>query len=203
MRVPLRARLVHRCAAEVSPLLATRYPDFAASKIVRPVFLIGCGRSGTTLLNNLLRLHVDIACWSEANEILDPEWYPRQKHGKSDRYRAPLEYDPVAFTRDWWESAKVRQRHVRACFGAYQLLRRKRIFINKSPFNTFRIPHLLEMFPDARFVHIARDGRAVVYSYVRKFLDQNKLEEWPEPQRTLFTESFDDLAVWLSRLGLP
>ena len=40
--------------------------------------------------------------------------------------------------------------------------------MNKTPLNTFRIPHLLTMFPNARFIHLVRDGRAVTHSYAKK-----------------------------------
>jgi hypothetical protein len=40
-------------------------------------------------------------------------------------------------------------------------------FISKNPPNTFRIPQLLEMFPDARFIYIQRDLHETLYSFLR------------------------------------
>jgi hypothetical protein len=40
-------------------------------------------------------------------------------------------------------------------------------FISKNPPNTFRIPQLLEMFPDARFIYIERDVQTTLYSFLR------------------------------------
>ena len=42
-----------------------------------------------------------------------------------------------------------------------------RRLVLKSPPHTARVPVLLEMFPDARFVHIVRDPRVVFPSTVR------------------------------------
>ncbi len=42
-----------------------------------------------------------------------------------------------------------------------------RVFVNKRIANNQRIPLLLEAFPEARFIHIVRDGRAVAYSCSR------------------------------------
>jgi hypothetical protein len=157
--------------------------------------VVGCFRSGTTLLANLLGEHQDIANWSEANYIWDPRWYPWRP---SNRGQWPLEFDPVAFTARWWEQARPQQAQIRACFGAYQWLRGRRCFLNKSPFNTFRIPQLLEMFPESRFIHMIRDGRAVAHSHSSKLRRQAKLREWPEAQQAAFQRDPDELLVWLS-----
>ena len=188
-------KIINRVTQQLSPKVAKSFPEFSQKQLKNPIFLIGCGRSGTTLLARLLGMHRDIANWSEANEILDPEWYPWRP---TNHHLTPMEYDPVAFTKRWWLDAQNRQDEIKAIFGAYQWLQRKAYFLNKSPFNTFRIPHLLEIFPNARFIHLSRDGRAVAYSYARKLQAENKLKEWPEPQRTLFRESFEEFAIQIS-----
>ena len=40
----------------------------------------------------------------------------------------------------------------------------KAIFLNKCPANALRIGQLLELFPDARFIHVERDPRGVINS---------------------------------------
>jgi hypothetical protein len=40
-------------------------------------------------------------------------------------------------------------------------------FVNKCPGNSVRIDFLKEIFPDAVFIHILRDGRAAAYSILR------------------------------------
>jgi LPS sulfotransferase NodH len=177
-----------------SVILAKLFPGFFAVRLRQPIFIIGCARSGTSLLTRLLRRHADIANWSEANRIWDPRGYP---WFSSDLSTPPVEFDPVAFTERWWRDAHPREQELRAIFGAYQWLSRKPYFLNKSPFNTFRIPHLLALFPDARFIHLVRDGRAVSYSYACK--QYEKMQTRPEPYRVKgFDLSFDELAVRLA-----
>ncbi|MCP4373618.1 MAG: sulfotransferase [Deltaproteobacteria bacterium] len=188
-------KVINRVTQRLSPVVAKLSLEFSQKQLKEPFFLIGSGRSGTTLLAGLLGMHRDVANWAEANEILDPQWYPWRP---SNQHLLPMELDPVAFTQRWWNDAQQRQDEIRAIFGAYQWLQQKPYFLNKSPFNTFRIPYLLEIFPTARFIHLTRDGRAVAFSYARKLQAENKLGEWPEPQRTAFRESFDDLIMWLS-----
>lgn len=193
--LPVVSQKTHNLTVRLSPLLAKTNPDFFAGQLRNPIFVIGSARSGTTLLAGLLGQHPQVAHWSEANQIWDPTWYPWRPE---NRGRWPMEYDPEAFTRRWWGEAQPRQQQIRATFGAYQWLKRKPYFLNKSPFHTFRLPHLRQMFPQARFIHLIRDGRAVVYSYARRLQTKDKLREWPEPQQTEFENSFDELALWLS-----
>lgn len=188
-------KILHHSAKNVSPVLASTFPEYYSQSLQNPVFLIGCFRSGTSLLAHLLGLHRDIADWSEANEVLDPVWYPWRPENQ-ERY--PLEYDPYTFTKQWWHDMAPRQQEIRAKFGAYQWLRGKSTLLNKSPYNTFRLPQLLEIFPKARFIHIYRDGRAVAFSHAKKLTEDDKLREWPEPQQTTFSQSFDELVVWMS-----
>jgi len=179
----------------LSLILAKCFQSYFANFLHHPVFIIGCGRSGTSLLARLLSKHPEIANWSEANEIWDPGWYPRSL---SDDNSPPLAFDPMVFTARWWEENCKRTNEIRAIFGAYQWLDRKSYFLNKSPFNTFRIPYLMQFIPEAHFIHLVRDGRAVVYSYAHRLHRKNKLMEWPDTHKIRFSNSFDDLAVWLS-----
>lgn len=55
---------------------------------------------------------------------------------------------------------------VRALFSAYADRQGKRRYAEKTPVNVMHIPLLAELFPEARFVHIVRDGRDVTLSYL-------------------------------------
>lgn len=147
--------------------------------VQNPVFVIGSARSGTTLLANLLGRHKDIAHFSEANEVWDPKGFP---WARSDLKRPPSWLDPYTFNRMWWEDVTTGYYKVlQATFGIYQRLRRKKLFLNKSPMNTFRIACILKFFPGARFIHIFRDGRAVAFSHMEK--EYVKMQEEKESYR--------------------
>lgn len=187
---------LHNLTVRLSPILAQYRPRFFADHLQNPIFIIGLPRSGTTLLAELMAAaYREIAHWSEANHIWDPGWYPWKP---SNAGHWPLEFDPVAFTARWWQEAEPRQQQIRAVFGAYQWLWRKTYFLNKSPFNTFRLPYLLQIFPQARFVHIVRNGYATVYSHASKLVMGSKLQEWPQPEQNQLAASLDDLLVWLA-----
>jgi len=50
----------------------------------------------------------------------------------------------------------------------YLDLRGKQIFAEKTPSNSYCFPQLSEIFPEAKFIHIYRDGRDVVCSRKKK-----------------------------------
>jgi len=52
-------------------------------------------------------------------------------------------------------------------------------FLSKTPRNALRLPFLHAIFPDARFIHLVRDGRAVAASILkRRKADNGTLDEW-------------------------
>ena len=182
-------------SVRLSPILAKSSFDFFSNQLKNPVFVLGCARSGTTLLAELLGDHRDIANWSEANYIWDPEWYPWRP---SIQGIWPMEFDTGAFTARWSKQAFARQKEIQATFGAYQWLQKRDCFLNKSPFHTFRISQLLKMFPGARLIHLIRDGRAVAHSYTGHLLRKNKLQEWPAEQREIFSQNPEELTLFLA-----
>lgn len=151
--------------------LALAAPGYFGGQLRNPIFIIGIARSGTTLLNDLLAQHPHVAALSEANDLWDATGFPWYA---SERATPPIWIDHAAYTERWWRENQPRMDEIRAVFGAYQWLQRKPYLLNKSPLNTYRVPHLAQAFPDAKFIHLVRDGRAVVQSYTRKQYTKNR-----------------------------
>jgi hypothetical protein len=117
-------------------------------RLHRPIFIIGCPRSGTTLFVDMFSRHRDLANWSEAGQILQRHYYdPNIDHLME-------EADLRAF-----DAARIA-----VLFKLCLLLRRRKRFVNKSPRNSLRIRYLKSIYPDAIFIHLVRDGRAVAFS---------------------------------------
>jgi protein-tyrosine sulfotransferase len=170
----------NRVTALMSQTLASISPDFMASKLHNPFFFIGCGRSGTTLLASLLASHRDIAVYPyEANELWHPRSYP---WFSSKRVTLPIWLDPYTFTEASLNSRTEQdEKRLKAVFGACQFLLRGKCFLNKSVMITFMIPYILKQFPEARFIHIVRDGRAVASSFAIK--ERKMIERFPDSYR--------------------
>ena len=127
----------------------------------RPIFIIGCGRSGTTILGRVLGQNPRVLFLNEPRRIwaLDPVadfWSPNAaQHG----WRLALSAQDVE------RGAALRMRRA---FAAKLLLARRRRLLEKVPLNVFRIGYLDRMFPDAFFVHLIRHGIEVATSIAKR-----------------------------------
>lgn len=116
--------------------------------MVRPVFIIGSGRSGTRSMYKLLRTCPEIEVHHEyLCEYIQP--------------LGVLRFANRITSNEVVESLK--QAH-----GAAVSLSKQEIWIDASNKLTWLVPELLTIFPDALFVNIVRDGRKVAGSYYRK-----------------------------------
>lgn len=116
-----------------------------------PVFVLGIPRSGTTMIFRLL----------SASRSLGS--LPREGH---DMWRAFHHPRYTGWRSDAVGAGRVR-RGERRFIDAYLTAHfRQRRFVEKTPENALRVPYLLDLFPDARFVTVWRDPLEVVSSLV-------------------------------------
>jgi hypothetical protein len=164
-----------------------------SARVREPLFIIGCSRSGTTLLSRLMSTHLDVANWSEGNEVWDPVSVRYDASGRPMHFWDNTE----GYLASWRAGMANRHAEIRAIFGIYQTLHGKRKLVNKSPINTFRIPDIMQIFPDAKVVHMLRDGRAVSVSYAHK-LAQKMRENPGQYEGTELNQPFDKMVVRLA-----
>lgn len=145
-----------------------------------PFFIIGASRSGTTMLRLMLNAHSRLA-------VPDEMKYFRHVEGQYDltAWRTSLqeeEYLTLAHRyldarrdlfpgeRDELEAAVLAEED-RTVRGPYRALLKhwaricgKERWGEKTPHNIFYVDVIADMFPDAQFIHVVRDPRAVVQS---------------------------------------
>ena len=131
---------------------ATSDVDGDAGK--EPIFVIGSPRSGTTLLRLILDAHPHISCGEETHFLRDLEAIVGRHWNLVSTY---------GLGHDWW---LARIRGLYTDFQAAVLARSgKRRWAEKDPTYTLHLDFIEELFPDARFVHLVRDGHDVVASF--------------------------------------
>lgn len=132
---------------------AAHLPAYAAGReLDRPVFIIGAPRSGTSVLYSVLRSAPAFAHWpGEAHEVWEADYHPALR-GWGSNVLTAADVDP-----------KAAQRIKRAFFLVAGSRRR---LIDKTPRNALRVSFVDALFPDARYVHLVRDGRENVNSLI-------------------------------------
>lgn len=122
------------------------------SKLVKaPAFILGTGRSGTTVLGVVLSMHREVGFLNEPKAI----WhaiYPREDLiGSYSRQEARYRL----FAQDAC-SAVIGAAH--KIFGAYLSATFSHQVIDKYPELIFRVPFVRRIFPDAKFIFLVRNG---------------------------------------------
>jgi len=160
----------------------------AVGKVVKPVFIMGAPGSGTTLLYDTLCTHKDLAYVT-----LNMLRAGIHKHGRFvGEKRSALFKAQNLFHRDqasnvpheanaFWiryfgtynymtenDFAPEIAAYYRKNVAAVQNLWKRPRFINKNLQHCVRTRMFDRIFPDAKFIHIIRDGRAVAYSILNK-----------------------------------
>ncbi len=146
----------------------------------RPIFVLGCPRSGTTLLQLMLHAHPRIAIPPETRFVLTTyqarnsvgdlrdEQNRRALAASIVRERHTLFYDLELDADEVFDEIVQGPPTVGSAIGivfrAYARRFGKPRWGDKRPGYYQQIPGLLRMFPDAQIVHQIRDGRDCVAS---------------------------------------
>lgn len=148
-----------------------------ATAVTGLFFLVGCPRSGTTLLQQMLDAHPAIAVAPETHFIrrfwLRRSRYPmdttQQVTQLVDDIIAQPEFLEMGLDPHHYRSYAIRLRDhsdlLRLLLSQFAARQGKQIVGEKTPNHLLYMNVLNELFPDARFVHLVRDPRAVVNSW--------------------------------------
>jgi hypothetical protein len=72
-----------------------------------------------------------------------------------------------AFSTDLWCITNRKKKCLIDTFFKIQHFQGAKVFLTKRTANNRRIPQLLKAFPNAKFIHVIRDGRAVAFSLLK------------------------------------
>lgn len=146
------------------------------------VFIVGCPRSGTTLLQRMLDNHPQLAVTNDAAFILKALKVVYQiKKSRIKEGHDPAMTQQVVdflltddrFARMRLPADRVREAAARcgtygafvsALYDEFARMHGKPLAGDKTPDYARRLPVLHGLFPQAKFIHIIRDGRDVALS---------------------------------------
>ncbi len=163
----------------------------------RPIFVVGCPRSGTTMLSLMIHAHPRLAMPPESRFLLKT-WRKREKYGdlSKPQQRMALAKSCVrtgSKVRDLGldpdetlQAILAAPPTIGSAFGTvFKMFADKHgaaRWGDKRPAYYQEVDVLLRLFPDAQIVHIVRDGRANVASL-------KKMPWWPY-------DSIGSMAAW-------
>ena len=139
-----------------------------------PFFILGCARSGTTMLRDLLRLHPRLECPEETHFFrwADPFGSPRydSNYDALEVFKRHRQLDGVS--EDDFDTARRSARNRREMADAYGRLylaargNSSGRWFDKTPQNVYGLLLISHLYPQAKFVHIHRNPLNVVASLV-------------------------------------
>jgi omega-hydroxy-beta-dihydromenaquinone-9 sulfotransferase len=164
-----------------------------STSINKPVFIVGCHRSGTTILYETLAQHSDLAYFTNASSFMPHiPILANQMFRLLGEMKNPVErfvqdglnispHTPSEGIRIWelhglasgnyclnetHDNPELKS-YLKLTIQKHLMYSGRSRFINKNPDNSVRIRYLNRLFPDAYFIHIVRDGRAVCHSLLK------------------------------------
>lgn len=126
------------------------------------VFLVGCPRSGTTWLQSMLACHPSIYSGPETHFFVSFSRF-------EEKFKHPpaLNVGPSAYLKESEFYKSIRELFWCLISKLPPPKRKPSYFIEGTPHHCDYAEFILRTFPDARFIHLIRDGRAVVASLLR------------------------------------
>jgi hypothetical protein len=120
-------------------------------------FLMGFPRSGTTLLEQVIATHPDMEALGERPVMIDAESQFLSRAGGMIRLSEAVSDLLEPFREAYWR--RVRE------FGVNPA---GKVFVDKHPLSTTRLPLIHKVFPGAKIIFALRDPRDVVLSCFRR-----------------------------------
>jgi hypothetical protein len=148
---------------------------------MRPVFIGGCDRSGTTLLGAMLGSHSECLCVPESQFKIDVLRFLKhdqaevdlfstfnmiRNHWRFKLWELDIDLSPTVEKRLRGSYPRLIEWIIKD-YGNKAGKPSSSIWVDHTPSNLKYAATLASLFPQARFIHIVRDGRAVASSVMR------------------------------------
>ncbi len=128
-------------------------------KVDRPIYVLGTGRSGTTVLGVVLSMHRDVGFLNEPKALWCSVYPPEDVIGNYTDC-------PPRFSLGAEQASASVKAAAHKLYGAYLRFAGARRVLDKSDW-MFRVSFLRSIFPDAQFLFLVRDGWDTIRSIDR------------------------------------
>lgn len=139
----------------INPILFFLYSLMKKSpqtkKIKNPIYIIGTGRSGTTVLGIVLSMHKHIGFLNEPKALWHSIYPYEDIIGSYSQGVAHYRLGAEIVNKDIIKAAN-------RLYSAFLTTTISRIVVDKYPELIFRIPFVKEIFPDSKFIFLARNA---------------------------------------------
>jgi tetratricopeptide (TPR) repeat protein len=153
-----------------SPSKKEKKTSFKPTEI-RPIFIVGMPRSGTSLIEQIISSHEEVYGAGELRNLTNLITPLLQKHIANEKFSLSIS-----------EFSSIREDYLRSLA---KLNVSEKVITDKWPLNFRNIGFILSAFPEAKIIHVRRDARAICWSIYRNFFSG---------QGNGWAYSFDDLA---------
>ncbi|MGH7849006.1 MAG: sulfotransferase family protein [Thermodesulfobacteriota bacterium] len=142
-----------------------------------PIFIVGCPRSGTKLIRDLLRSHPNITFPPEAHFITKLYKLYGDPCNETEAVKLAATILGIHWLRSFgitrtpasFSGSRTYSEIVSGIFGEWAAMEGKPRWGDKTPQYVTEIPTLIEIFPSCKIIHIYRDGRDVALSFMKQW----------------------------------
>lgn len=120
-------------------------------KVTQPVFILGTGRSGTTILGIVMSMHKEVGFLNEPKAL----WHEVNSH---EDIIGSYTMKDASYMLNTSDADEKQKKDIHKIFGAYLFSTASKRVVDKYPELIFRVPYVKALFPDAKFIFLVRNG---------------------------------------------
>jgi len=173
-----------------------------------PIFIVGCPRSGTKLIRDMLRSHPDITFPPESHFITKLYKLYGDPCNEKEAVKLAATILGIRWLRSFgitrtpasFSGCRTYSEIVSGIFGEWAAMEGKPRWGDKTPQYVTEIPTLIEIFPSCKIIHIYRDGRDVALSFMKAWFGPGNVYSAATAWKRMVTKGrFDGARAGLER----
>lgn len=152
-------------------------------KLNLPIFIVGCPRSGTTVMKELFNNHPEVAIPDETgifDWLYNRPLYKKLLPLKASKNLALVKSLGEAVTNEFDALPASKRKSAKSAIDfllqGYAKRERKSYWGEKTPLNIHYLGKILNIYPDATIIYMIRDPRAVASSF-KRYIDHKRGKE--------------------------